>query len=122
VLSSADREAFAYFRGSVAAVFRARAAVVAGAAAAAGVAVPDFLVTGWAGARPVSVSTLERAFTAQLTPAERAMWRDGDQGAAEALRLLVDADADQFARAHPDLAERILTWWPQRTPPAPPVT
>jgi transposase InsO family protein len=26
----------------------------------------------------VSVSTLERAFTAQLTPAERAMWRDGE--------------------------------------------
>ena len=78
VLSSADREAFAYFRGSVAAVHRARAAVVAGAAAAAGVAVPDFMVTGWAGAPPVSVSTLERAFTAQLTPAERAMWREGE--------------------------------------------
>jgi putative transposase len=78
VLSEADREAFAYFRGNIAAVYRARSAVVSGAAVAAGVAVPDFLVTGWAGARVVTVSTLQRAFAAQLTPAERAMWREGE--------------------------------------------
>lgn len=38
----------------------------------------------------------------------------GDQAAADALRVLVGADPDQFAQAHPELAEQILIWWPHR--------
>jgi putative transposase len=79
-LSEADREAFAYFHGNIAAVQRARAAVVAGAGTAAGLPVPEFLVAGWAGARQVSDRTLERAFAAGMTPAELAMWREGEEG------------------------------------------
>jgi putative transposase len=45
-LSAADREAFAYFRGNIAAVARDRAAVVAGLGQVAGAPVPDFLVAG----------------------------------------------------------------------------
>ncbi len=55
MLSGADREAFAFFRGNVAAVDRARFAAVAGSGRAAGAAVPDFLLTGWAEARPVAL-------------------------------------------------------------------
>jgi putative transposase len=50
-LSSADREAFAHFRGNVAAVHRARDAVTAGAAAVAGVPVPASWSPGGAGPR-----------------------------------------------------------------------
>ena len=69
-LSQADREAYAHFRGSVTAVARARSAVVSGRTQAAGVPVPDLLVTGWAQARPVALRTLQRAFAGQLTPAD----------------------------------------------------
>ena len=79
-LSPADREAFAYFRGNIAAVTRARAAVVSGAARAAGAPVPEFLVEGWAGAEAVSERTLQRAFERELTPAELAAWRTGEDG------------------------------------------
>ncbi|MDG4785211.1 Mu transposase C-terminal domain-containing protein [Micromonospora sp. WMMD1102] len=79
-LSEADREAFAYFRGNVAAVARARATVVAGGDRAAGVPVPQFLVDGWAGAAPVALRTLQRAFAEQMTPGERAYWTTGEGG------------------------------------------
>lgn len=79
-LSDTDREAFAYFRGNVTAVARARDAVVAGADRAAGVPVPQFLLDGWAGAAPVALRTLQRAFAEQLTPGERAYWTTGEAG------------------------------------------
>jgi putative transposase len=79
-LSETDREAYAHFRGNVAAVERARAAVLAGQTTAAGVPVPDFLVQGWSGAQPVTDRTLRRAFTRELTPAERAYWTSGEAG------------------------------------------
>ena len=61
-LTAADREAFAYFRGNIAAVARARAAVVAGLGQVAGAPVPDFLIQGWTGAPAVTLRTLQRAF------------------------------------------------------------
>jgi putative transposase len=71
-LSETDREAFAYFRGNIAAVHRARSAVLAGLPTAAGLPVPDFLCEGWREAKPVSDTTLERAFNTGMTPAQRA--------------------------------------------------
>jgi putative transposase len=78
-LSDADREAFAAFRGNVAAVFRARCAVVEGARQVAGLPIPEHLVSGWAGAEPVALRTLQAAFAREFTPAERAAWTDGEQ-------------------------------------------
>ncbi|WP_431904914.1 hypothetical protein [Nonomuraea sp. bgisy101] len=84
-----DREAFAYFLGNIAAVHRARSAVVDGTAdnpgtvnpgAVAAVAVPDFLRAGWGGAASVVLRTLQRAFGRQLTPAGRAAWTSGEEG------------------------------------------
>ncbi|MEV4064669.1 hypothetical protein [Nonomuraea dietziae] len=75
-----DREAFAYFRGNIAAVHRAQTAVLAGTGQAAGAPVPEFLVAGWAGAEPVTLRTLQRAFRRELTPAQLAVWRDGEEG------------------------------------------
>lgn len=80
VLSDADREAFAYFRGNVAALARARAAVAAGLGQVAGAPVPDFLVAGWYGASAVTLRTLQRAFEREFTPAELAAWRTGEDG------------------------------------------
>jgi putative transposase len=79
-LTETDREAYAYFRGNVAALDRARAAVLAGEAVAAGVPVPEFLVAGWSQADPVTLRTLQRAFAEQMTPAERAYWVRGEAG------------------------------------------
>lgn len=79
-LEQVDREAYAYFRGNVTAMARARAAVLAGQTEAAGVPVPEFLVAGWAQARPVALRTLQRAFAQQMTPAERAYWASGEAG------------------------------------------
>lgn len=79
-LSDTDREAYAYFRGNVTAVARARDAVVAGGDRAAGVPVPQFLIDGWAQSRPVALRTLQRAFAEQLTAGERAYWTIGEQG------------------------------------------
>ena len=62
------------YRGNIAAVTRARTAVVSGAGETAGVPVPDFLVAGWAGAAPVTERTLQRAFERELTPAPSARW------------------------------------------------
>ena len=80
LLCAADREAFAYFRGNIAAVARARTAVVSGLGRVAGSPVPDFLVTGWTGVQPVTERTLQRAFERELAPAELAAWRTGEEG------------------------------------------
>jgi putative transposase len=77
-LTDADRAAFAAFRGNVAAVFRARCAVLDGAGQVAGLTVPEHLVSGWAGAEPVALRTLQVAFARELTPAERAAWIEGE--------------------------------------------
>jgi putative transposase len=83
-LSEADREAYARYRGNVAAVHRARSAVLASPAApvvlAAGVPVPAPLCDGWRGAPPVTDRTLQRAFRRELTAAEAAAWAEGEEG------------------------------------------
>jgi putative transposase len=96
-LSEADRAGYAHFRGNVAAVHRARCAVldaghnpqllgqeVLGAdderpvVLAAGVPVPQFLVLGWAGAIAVSCRTLQESYVREMTPAERSGWSRGE--------------------------------------------
>lgn len=57
-LSATDREAYAFHWGNVAAIVRARDAVLHGDATTAGAPVPAFLAEGWAGARPVAERTL----------------------------------------------------------------
>jgi putative transposase len=83
-LSEADREAYTRYRGNVAAVHRARQAVLASPDApvvlAAGVPVPASLRDGWRGARPVTERTLQRAFRRELTAAQAAAWAEGEQG------------------------------------------
>lgn len=79
-LSDTDRAAFAFYRGNVAAVVRARQAVTSGDGTTAGARVPGFLATGWARAKPVPERTLYRAFATELTPAERAAWKTGEAG------------------------------------------
>jgi putative transposase len=83
-LSEADREAYARYRGNVAAVHRARAAVLASPDApqvlAAGVPVPASLRDGWRGAPPAAIRTLQRAFRRELTAAEAAAWAEGEEG------------------------------------------
>lgn len=98
-LSEADREAFAYFRGNIAAVHRARTAVTSGAGSTAGLPIPDFLAAGWAESVPVSVRTLQKAFARELTPAEHAAWRDGEH----------DRRASQVYLSRPD-APRNRVW------------
>ncbi|MFC3494837.1 Mu transposase C-terminal domain-containing protein [Glycomyces rhizosphaerae] len=88
-----DLAAYAYFRGNVAAVTRARDAVIAGKPVAAGVPIPEFLRTGWSDAKSAGERTLQRAFEAALTPAERAAWRDGDRARRAAEVYLRRADA-----------------------------
>jgi putative transposase len=78
-LSDTDRAAYVDFRGNVAAVHRARAAVLAGRATVAGVPIPDEFVQGWVGAEPVTLRTLQRAFAAEVTPAAGAAARGGDR-------------------------------------------
>ena len=92
-LSAADREAFAHFCGNIAAVYRARAAVVGGSRLAAGVPVPEFLIEGWTLAAAVSPRTYYRAFDTELTPAERAAWRTGESGRRSAEVYLKRPDA-----------------------------
>lgn len=79
-LTDTDREAFAYFTGNIAAVARAREAVVSGRVTAAGLPVPEFLVTGWTDAPALTLRTLQRAFRQQMLPGDRAMWREGEDG------------------------------------------
>jgi len=83
-LSEADREAYARYRGNVAAVHRARQAVLASPAApvvlAAGVPVPASLRDGWRGAPPAAIRRLQQAFRRVLTAAEAAAWAEGEEG------------------------------------------
>ncbi|MBN1174856.1 MAG: Mu transposase C-terminal domain-containing protein [Micromonosporaceae bacterium] len=79
-LSKVDREAYAFYRGNVAAIERVRAAVLAGQPTAAGVPVPQFLIDGWGGAPAVTGRTLRRAYAREMTPAERAYWASGEAG------------------------------------------
>jgi putative transposase len=83
-LSEADREAYARYRGNVAAVHRARSAVLASqgetAVLAAGVPVPASLCEGWRGAPPAAIRTLQKAFRRELTAAEAAAWAEGEEG------------------------------------------
>ncbi|MFI6536754.1 integrase core domain-containing protein [Nonomuraea sp. NPDC050547] len=58
--------------------------VVGDGETAGGVTVPDFLRYGWAGARPLALRTLQEAFARQVTPAERAAWRTGEEGRRQA--------------------------------------
>jgi putative transposase len=83
-LSEADREAYARYRGNVAAVHRARQAVLTSPDApevlAAGVPVPAPLRDGWRGAPPAAIRTLQKAFRRELTAAEAAAWAEGEAG------------------------------------------
>ncbi|MFJ2864124.1 hypothetical protein [Kitasatospora sp. NPDC087314] len=92
-LTDVDREAFAFYRGNIAALARARQAVLAGVGQTAGADVPDFLAEGWRDARPVAPRTLQRAFATALTPAERAAWRVGESGQRAAQVYLRRPDA-----------------------------
>jgi putative transposase len=78
-LSDTDLAAFVDFRGNVAGVHRARSAVLAGRTSVAGVPIAEEFVQGWAGAAPVALRTLQRAFAKQVTPAAAAGARDGDR-------------------------------------------
>lgn len=78
-LSETDREAYAHYGANIAAVHPS----------AAGVPIPEFLRQGWAGAEPVTLRTLQRAFTRALSPAERAGWSSGEQARREAGVYLV---------------------------------
>jgi putative transposase len=77
-LSDTYREAYAYFRGNVAALHRAHTAAVTGSASAAGIPMPDFLGTGWADTAPVSLRALQESVIRELTPAQRAPWSEGE--------------------------------------------
>jgi len=83
-LSEADREAYARYRGNMAAVHRARGAALASPdppeVLAAGVPVPASLREGWRGAQPVAIRTLQKAFRRELTAAEAAAWAEGEEG------------------------------------------
>lgn len=57
-LSETDREAYAHYGANIAAVHPS----------AAGVPIPEFLRQGWAGAEPVTLRTLQRAFTGRCRP------------------------------------------------------
>ncbi|WP_413230040.1 integrase catalytic domain-containing protein [Kitasatospora herbaricolor] len=92
-LTDIDREAFAFYRGNVAALARARQTVLDCTGQTAGADVPDFLAEGWRDARPVALRTLQRAFADQLTTAERAAWRVGESGQRAAQVYLRRTDA-----------------------------
>lgn len=79
--------------GNVAALARARHAVTAGDGTTAGAPVPDFLAAGWARARTVTERTLQRAFLAEMSAADRAAWRTGEAGRRAAAVYLRRPDA-----------------------------
>ncbi|WP_019900452.1 Mu transposase C-terminal domain-containing protein [Salinispora arenicola] len=79
-LSETDRAAFVDFGGNVAAVHRARTAALVGKTSVAGAPIGDELVAGWTGADSVNLRTLQRAFAAELTPAQHAAARTGERG------------------------------------------
>jgi putative transposase len=78
-LTQADRDAFAYYRGNIAAVHRARAAVIAGSGRTAGGPVPQFLAQGWTQAQPLSLRALQRAFAREMSAGTRAALAGGEQ-------------------------------------------
>ncbi|MFF8035843.1 transposase [Streptomyces sp. NPDC016626] len=92
-LSDTDRAAFAFYRGNVAALARTRHAVTAGDGTTAGAPVPDFLAEGWARVRTVTERTLQRAFLADMSAADRAAWRTGEAGRRAAAVYLRRPDA-----------------------------
>src|SRR5690349_15789518 len=63
----------------LAAVHRARSAVLAGRPSVAGVPIPQEFVQGWTGATAVTLRTLQRAFADELTAAAAAGARGGDR-------------------------------------------
>lgn len=77
-LSDTDLAAYQHYRGNIAYVHRARSAVLAGHDVVAGVPIPEFLRSGWAGAEPVGLRGLQKAFARELTPAEVAAWSRGE--------------------------------------------
>ncbi|MER7669629.1 Mu transposase C-terminal domain-containing protein [Kitasatospora sp. NPDC096128] len=79
-LSETDVEAYAFYRGNVSALARAREAVLEGDGTTAGAPVPEFLAEGWSDAASVTRRTLARAFEREMTPAERAAWKVGEEG------------------------------------------
>jgi putative transposase len=78
-LSATDIAAYVDFAGNISAVHRARTAALAGADTVAGVPIAAELAEGWAGAPPVSLRSLHRAFAAELTPAFAAGVRGGER-------------------------------------------
>ena len=83
-LSPTDIAAFVDFSGNISAVHRARAAAIAGRTTVVGVPIDAELLAGWASAQPVTVRTLQRAFTQELTPAFVAGVTGGDGPAQQA--------------------------------------
>jgi putative transposase len=79
-LTDTDVDAFTFYRGNVAYVHRARQAVLDGSCMVAGGPTPQFLIEGWASARPVSLRTLQQAFASQLTSGMRAGLTLGEAG------------------------------------------
>jgi putative transposase len=99
VLSETDWQAYEDFRGNIAAVYRARAAVLAGGSTAAGVPIAEHLLIGWADASPISRRTLYAAFARQSTLAERAYWQHGEK-----------ARRDRLAYRRGDVEHRNAVW------------
>lgn len=83
-LTDTDRAAYAFYRGNAAAVHRARRAALRGEPEPSGTALPEEFVQGWHGAEPVAERTLRRAFAEQLTEAEKALWREGENARRDA--------------------------------------
>ncbi|MEU7159190.1 hypothetical protein AB0A98_22540 [Streptomyces chrestomyceticus] len=92
-LSDTDRAAFVFYRGNIAALARARYAVTAGDGTTAGAPVPDFLAEGWAREKTVTERTLQRAFLAGMSAADRAAWKTGEAGRRAAAVYLRRPDA-----------------------------
>jgi putative transposase len=79
-LTDIDRDAFAYYRGNITSIYRAREAARAGHTHVAGVPIPAEYVSAWAGARPLALRTLQAAFADQTTPGWQAALIAGDAG------------------------------------------
>ncbi|MEV5576912.1 Mu transposase C-terminal domain-containing protein [Spirillospora sp. NPDC052269] len=82
-LSRTDLDAYAFYRGNIAFVFRARQAVLEGSGTVAGGPVPAFLARGWADAEPVALRSLQRAFAEQTSSGYRALLTHGENARRE---------------------------------------
>lgn len=82
-LSRTDLDAYAFYRGNIAFVHRARQAVLDGSDTVAGGPVPAFLARGWADAEPVALRSLQRAFAEQTTSGYRALLTHGENARRE---------------------------------------